>query len=102
MNEHRLGFAPEAIEHIAEIRAWWAANRLRNPRLFDGELWAVRRRLVASPRAGEPYPHPRVPGVRRLLMPRSRYHVYYVVDDTASCVWVLAVWHAERGGKAPL
>ena len=81
MSEYRVGFAPDAVERIAEIRAWWIANRHGNPRLFDSELWAVRRRVVAAPRAGERYAHPRVPGVRRVLMPRSRYHVYYVVDD---------------------
>jgi hypothetical protein len=35
-------------------------------------------------------------------MPRTRYHVYYITDDPAARVWILAVWHAARGERPPL
>ncbi len=37
----------------------------------------------------------RAPGVRRLLLRATRYHVYYRVRDET--LEVLAVWHATRG-----
>jgi plasmid stabilization system protein ParE len=41
-------------------------------------------------------------GVRRLLLPRSQYWVYYEVDDEREEVRVLAVWRALRGKAPPL
>jgi len=38
-----------------------------------------------------------VPGLRRLLLPRSRYHVCYVHDSENDEVAILAVWSAVRG-----
>jgi len=36
-------------------------------------------------------------GIRRVLMPRSRYHVYYSIEEKFGIVRVHAVWHAARG-----
>jgi hypothetical protein len=35
--------------------------------------------------------------IRRLLMPRTSYHVFFEVNDRQEKVHVLAVWHAVRG-----
>jgi len=34
-------------------------------------------------------------GIRRLILPRTRYHVYYRV--AGQVLEILAVWHAVRG-----
>jgi plasmid stabilization system protein ParE len=39
-------------------------------------------------------------GIRRVLLPRTRYHVYYVAREDV--VLVLAVWHAKRGSGPPM
>jgi hypothetical protein len=45
---------------------------------------------------GKPYRlQPAVPGLRRALLRATRYHVYYVPEPEA--VFVLAVWHFQRG-----
>jgi plasmid stabilization system protein ParE len=41
-------------------------------------------------------PHPKGE-VRRMLLPRTQYCVYYFIDETARLVTVLAVWHTARG-----
>lgn len=38
---------------------------------------------------------------RRVLMPRTHYHVYYTVDDDARLVRVHAIGHASRGQSPP-
>jgi hypothetical protein len=48
VSELRVGFAPEALELIERIRAWWVANRPKNPRLFDEELLAAERRVATA------------------------------------------------------
>lgn len=35
--------------------------------------------------------------IRRVLMPRTRYHVYYAVEVTRRVATVLRVWGARRG-----
>jgi plasmid stabilization system protein ParE len=37
--------------------------------------------------------------MRRILMPRTRYHVYYTADDGDRLVRVHAVWHLSRGQR---
>jgi len=38
----------------------------------------------------------RGPGLRRILLPRSGYHVYYRVREGQRRVDVLSFWHARR------
>jgi hypothetical protein len=34
--------------------------------------------------------------MRRILLPRSRYHVYYIVVEDSGTVRVHAIWHMAR------
>jgi plasmid stabilization system protein ParE len=38
-------------------------------------------------------------GVRRLLLSRTGYHLYYQVNVEAGRIEVLALWHARRGAE---
>jgi hypothetical protein len=53
-----------------------------------------------SPMLGRRYRLPPAPGVCRLLLRATRYHLYYLVakDEIA----ILAVWYGGRGGRPPL
>lgn len=91
---------PEADAQIRNIDEWWRTNRRAVPDLFLNELAASFHIIGHAPHIGRLYRRSRVPGTRRVLLAKSRYHVYYVpqVDD----VKVLAVWHARRGVGPPL
>lgn len=41
-------------------------------------------------------------GVRRMLLARTSYHLYYVIDESAGSVELLALWHTRRGSKPTL
>jgi plasmid stabilization system protein ParE len=79
------------------IKAWWRENRLEAPELFAHELAAGLEAIVNAPGAGSEFRVIRGIRVRRFLLPRSRYHVYYRHDATNDALEVLAVWHASRG-----
>ena len=99
---HQVIVAPRAVAQLDRIAEWWAVNRPEVPDLFAEEFAAALTRLRTNPGAGAPYrvgPHPEV---RRLLLPRTRYHVYYLSADAVDRVVVLAVWHTARGGKPVL
>lgn len=93
---------PEAEIQAAEVDSWWTAHRLAAPALFAEELLAALDLLERVPGAGVVYRVRGVPGLRRLLLPRTRYHVYYVHDPEAELVAVVAVWSAVRGQGPPL
>ena len=61
---------------------------------------AVVSKLETAPAVGPVYESAAPLVVRRLLMPRSRYHVYYSIEASGARVLIHAVWHASRG-QAP-
>jgi plasmid stabilization system protein ParE len=65
--------------------------------MFSRELEAAARLLETSPLIGKAYPLALVPEVRRLLIGRSRYHIYWEVDVASKGVTIIAVWYAGRG-----
>ncbi|APR78142.1 Hypothetical protein A7982_03489 [Minicystis rosea] len=96
---YRVELSPEALEHAQTIRAWWAEHRETAPDLFVDELGAALRKLGIAPRIGARYEAPRVREMRRVLLPRTRHHVYYTVDDETRIVRVHAIWHRSRGSR---
>jgi plasmid stabilization system protein ParE len=55
---------------------------------------------VEHPSFGSPFLSTRAQGVRRVLLRRTRYHLYYrIVGDD---IEILAFWHAGRGTPPPL
>jgi plasmid stabilization system protein ParE len=90
---------PEADHHVRAIDEWWRKHRTSAPNPFLEELEAAFALIGSAPNVGHPYRRSPVAGTRRVLLVRSRYHVYYVpLDDE---LVVLAVWHASRGSGPP-
>ena len=90
-----VGTTPEADAQIREIDDWWRANRRSSPDLLLEELSASFDIMAEAPQVGRPYRQSPIPGTRRVLLKRTRYHVYYVPRTDE--VRVLMVWHAQRG-----
>ena len=65
------------------------------PELFLNELERMLAVVALMPGLGAPATSGRAPGVRRVLLRRTRYYVYY--RARAESLVVLAVWHAARG-----
>ena len=100
MKPYRVEFSPESVKQVEHVADWWQSNRPAAPTLFRDELAAAVRKLETTPGVGTDYAP--VPSIRRVLMPRCRYHVYYFVDEGAAVVEVRAVWHCSRGHGPPL
>ena len=88
-------FQHRATRDIEEINAWWRANREAAADLFLFELRATLSIAALSPTLGAPARDVRLLDIRRLILQRTRYHVYYRV--AGQVLEVLAVWHAVRG-----
>lgn len=100
MSAFSVEVAPRARTQLRVIAAWWAEHRRANPTLVADELEALVAELERGTMRGVAYPSS--PPARRVLLPRSRYHVYYDVDRSVQVVRILAVWHAARGREPRL
>ena len=86
----------EADAMIAAASEWWQANRPKAPGLFLEELRAAKERLERYPEAGRLVRRRGFPRLRRMLLQRTRYHVYYRYFPEDDEVWVVAVWAGMR------
>jgi len=89
----RVELSDEAKAQVESIDAWWRENRQAAPDLFTNELDQALLTLEDTPTLGVRYESR--PKVRRLLLKRTHYHLYFV--EEAERVYVLAVWSAFRG-----
>jgi plasmid stabilization system protein ParE len=96
LKNHRVELSPEALGHAQHIRAWWRENREAAPDLFIDELARTLQKLERFPHLGSPYLRAEIEGMRRILLPQSRYHLYYTVVEETETVRVHAIWHIAR------
>ena len=93
----RVKVSARAALQVRRAAEWWAENRPAAPgaiRIDIGEALAL---LAEQPGIGAAYEGARTMGVRRLLVGRIRYFIYYrATQDTLE---VLAVWHVSRGNQ---
>jgi plasmid stabilization system protein ParE len=97
VRRYRVELSPEALEQAQAISAYWFENRPAAPNLFVEELGAALRMLKETPRVGVRYEAPDFREMRRVLMPRTRYHIYYTVNSSTWMVRIHAIWHGSRG-----
>ncbi len=90
-----LRFTPRARDDAGRAHLWWQRNRPAAPSAFERELNATLERIRVSPSSGVLHEQGDldVP-VRRVLMPRTRHHLYYTLDGED--LVILSVWGAQR------
>jgi len=99
---YRLRVAPRAAAQIREAADWWLANRPKAPHAFEEDLEKAFALVSSLPLAGQTVRHSRIAGIRRVLMGRVRYYLYYRVETGRELVEVLALWHSSREGEPRL
>jgi plasmid stabilization system protein ParE len=95
-----VALTPRAKAHLAQIALWWVANRPAAPDLFTREFEVAARRLISTPKTASIYRRLNGREIRRALLPRSRYHIYFEVNEVDRLVFIVAIWHVSRG-RAP-
>lgn len=85
----------EAQRQARSENRWWREHRDAK-RLFSDELRAAKRTLAAGPKL-EIYGYFDGLAVRRLLLEKTRCHVYFLLVEEADLVRIIAVWGATRG-----
>ena len=91
----KLVLLEEAQQQFQEEDAWWRENRDAKE-LFVEEFSAVLGRISQMPELGQRYRLARGKLVQRMLMKKTRCHVYYFHDHEEETVEVHSVWGARR------
>ena len=96
----RVRVTKRADAQIDQAASWWEQNRPYAPGAVDEELTEAFALLAAQPGIGTPALNARTRGVKRILLARIRYWLYYRVrgDEVA----ILALWHTSRGSDPTL
>lgn len=81
---------------IRTAAEWWRQHREKAPDAFADDLERGLELIALLPSVGEPVPHSRLTSIRRLLLGRVRYHLYYHHEAESDSVDVLALWHTGR------
>lgn len=90
-------FTALAARHVREAEQWWRLNRPAAPNAIREELQRLLPLIAIQPRIGALATNVKLDGVRRIHIPRIRYHLYFHVTGTPEFVEVLALWHSSRG-----
>ena len=98
----KVAFTPEADRQATELDGWWREHRPAAPDLLARELADGLALLALTPTAGTCYTAQGGRTFRRLLLPRSRNHVYFEIDEVHGLLIVHAVWGTPRGREPDL
>jgi plasmid stabilization system protein ParE len=93
----KIRFLGRSAAQARAADAWWREHRLAAPSLFADELAGALRLLRKFPGIGAPYPPKAELGVRRVLLSKTRYQLYYAYDQEKGLLGVLAIWSCLRG-----
>ena len=88
--------AARAAERIDER---WRENA-DDPGIFARELLEATDLLESSRGPGAPFPTAKHPSLRRLLLRKSRCHIYFEIDDAKQTIQILHIWDGRRD-RAP-
>lgn len=94
--------AARAEQLLAEADLWWRANRADSPNLLIEEFEGTLEQIESNPGIGVPYPHPRSDHYHRILLPRTRQHIYYEYRPGEEVAVVVSFWSALRGSPPRL
>lgn len=84
--------ASRAAERIDER---WRQNA-DDPGSFAREFLEAIELLETSRGPGSPFPTEKHPSLKRLLLRKSRCHIYFEIDDSKQMIQILHVWDGRR------
>ena len=91
----RIEIKPLAERQLVAAYRWWRKHRDKAPEALEDDFAEALRRIGESPRTGQFVKHQRDGVVRRYVMERVRYYLFYRVRPNGD-IDVLQLWHTSR------
>lgn len=98
----KVEFTAEAEQAVEEMDAWWREHRRASPALFADELVLALSNIREQPNVPAVHSVTGQGVVRRVLMPKTRSHVYYVYYPEQQLARIISVWGGPRGAGPKL
>jgi len=92
----RVLVTPEAEAQLDVRWEWWRDHREKAPDLFDEEFLAAVEHIGSAPGSFPIHVQRRGRTIRRCLMPKTRSHLYFEIDEQAGVAWVVAAAGGQR------
>jgi toxin ParE1/3/4 len=89
----KLRFTPRATRDLAEIAEYLRTHNPAAALVVRDAILRALHNLTLFPAIGRPQ---NVEGVRKLVTPKYRYLVYYIIDDGAAEIVILTIQHPAR------
>jgi plasmid stabilization system protein ParE len=97
----KIEIGKRASRQVERASSRWQQHRPSAPFLFEQELEEGLRLLFAMPKIGMPYPTVKRPELRRLLLARTEYRVYYALERGETVIVIHSVWgHDEARARS--
>lgn len=93
----RLVVSESAERQIREAANWWVENRSDARSLLREDLARAFELISQFPEIGPVAQNVASQGIRRVLLRRTNYHLYY--HAAPESVAVLALWHTSHGSE---
>lgn len=91
-----IRFARRTLHELDRLEAWCKDHQPARWPLFTAELDQVIQLLRESPELGHSYVGARAQGVRRILLEKAQYYVYYRYLRAKARIDVLSIWSTRR------
>tara|TARA_R110002096_G_scaffold77896_3_gene183187 strand:- start:15051 stop:15347 length:297 start_codon:yes stop_codon:yes gene_type:complete len=91
---YRVKISRRALREYEIAAAWWQVHRDKAPELLNGEFREALALLAEHPDTGLLAEDNEE--IRRFLLRKSRYAVFYRVNEDELQVELLAFWHSSR------
>ena len=92
----RVLVTPEAQAQLGARDEWCREHRDKAPDLFDEEFLSIVERIATAPASFPIHVQRRGRTIRRGLMPKTRCHLYFEVDERTHVVWIVAAASGQR------
>jgi toxin ParE1/3/4 len=89
----KLRFTPRALENISAIADYLRSRNPAAAQRVRAAIYESLQDLILFPRVGRLQ---QTEGVRKFVIPRYAYLIYYAVDDAAEEIIVLSVKHSAQ------
>ena len=91
-----------AADQIRRASTWWQNNRPLAPSAFAEDLGRAFEVIALQPGIGARATNAHDAEIRRILLSRTGYLLYYQPVVATRSVLILALWHARRGREPRL
>ena len=90
-------FTRRAAQQVEDAGLWWHEHRAKVPDAIREELERALQLIASHPNMGARARNAKLTGVRRIVLSRVGYHLYYrLLDAPSRSIQILALWHASR------